>query len=85
MGVITPVWQSFGVLPEHQVTWHTQVSQRTLWFKDFSISGRISSRPAAFTYVYKRPTSCLNNAAITFHATQYLFKKFFELCCVQKV
>ena len=26
---ITPIFQPFGVLPKHQTTWHTRVSQRT--------------------------------------------------------
>ena len=48
MGVITPVCQSFGVLPENLATWNTRVGHKTPLFKAVSISGQILSQPAAF-------------------------------------
>jgi len=54
---ITPAFQSFGALPEHQDTWHTRVSQRTPWFKALGISGRISSQPAALSVLTIRGAS----------------------------
>ena len=39
MGVITPVFQPFCDLPEHQATWHARVSQRTYdsWLWAFQV------------------------------------------------
>ena len=42
MGMIIPVCQSFGALPEHQATWRTWVSQTTPLFEALSISDRTS-------------------------------------------
>jgi len=48
-GIFSQVVQSSGALPQHQATWHTQVSQTSPFlFKALSISGRISSQPASF-------------------------------------
>jgi len=45
-GMMTPVYQTFGALPEHQATWYTRVSRRTPLFKALSISGWTSSQPS---------------------------------------
>jgi len=50
MEMITRVCQSIVVLPEHQAICHSRISQWTSSrSKALSISGRISSQPAAFT------------------------------------
>jgi len=54
MGIITPIFQSFSALPEHQATWYTWASQTTPWFKALIISGRISSQSAAFCVLIDR-------------------------------
>ena len=47
--MITPVCQFFDVFPSFQATWHTLVSQHTLFpFNAFNIFGRILSSPANF-------------------------------------
>ena len=48
VGLITRVCQSFGAIPDRHATWCTRISQRTPRFTFLSISGRISSQPAAF-------------------------------------
>ena len=52
-----PQFASFGALPEHKSTWQiARVNQRT-WFKVLSISGWVSSQPAAFSVLTARETS----------------------------
>ena len=49
IGIITPVCQSLGVLPNFHATWHTRVNQRIPSpVSAFNISGLISFSPAAF-------------------------------------
>ena len=49
IGIIIPVCQSLGVLPNFHSTWHTRVNQRfPSPVNAFNISGLISSSPAAF-------------------------------------
>ena len=60
MGMITPVWQSFGALPEHQATWHIRVSQRT-WFKALSVSSQLAAFPAFTILTAMGDFSCSDN------------------------
>ena len=55
--MIIPVFQSSDAFTEQQTTWHTQASERTLRFKVFSISVRISLQNAACSVVTARKTS----------------------------
>ena len=49
IGIITPVCQSLGVLPNFHATSHTRINQRIpSSVSAFNISGLISSSPAAF-------------------------------------
>ena len=49
IGIITPVCQSLGVLPNFHATWHTCVNQKIpAPVSTFNISGLISSLPSAF-------------------------------------
>jgi len=50
IGIITPVCQSFGGSPEHQVTWHTQVSQRIVLTASATVM--ISSSKKCISCVY---------------------------------
>jgi len=73
IGMITPVCNSFGVLPNFRATCHIRVSQRIPSMHNaFNISGLISSSQAAFPDFHRPIATATSLAGKTFSSPRFL-------------